>query len=118
LEIERYGDRGFLSDVVAHGDLIWVAGTVAAPDCETIEEQTSDVLREIDARLEAAGSSRDRLLSVTIWLAELSDWAAMNKIWTAWLNGVPAPARAVVGATLIASFKVEIAVTALRTRRT
>jgi enamine deaminase RidA (YjgF/YER057c/UK114 family) len=117
VNIERYNDRGFLSDVVAHGDLVWISGTVPNPDCHTIEEQTSDVLAEIGRRLKVAGSAKDKLVSVSIWLTDMNDWAAMNSVWTVWLDGAPSPARAVVGAALMAPFKVEIAATALRDRQ-
>lgn len=116
--IERYNDRGFLSDAVAHGDMVWVAGTVPDPSCVTIDEQTRNVLAEIGRRLSIAGSSKDRLLSVNIWLADMDDWGAMNRVWIEWLDGGPSPARAVVGAALVKPFKVEIAAIALKTTRT
>lgn len=116
MEIERYNDRGFLTDVVAHGEYVWVAGTVPNPGLDTIEEQTRDVLAEIERRLTIAGSSKDRLVSVNIWLTDLDDWPAMNRVWSEWLNGAPSPARAVVGAALIKPFKIEIAATAVRAK--
>jgi enamine deaminase RidA (YjgF/YER057c/UK114 family) len=115
--IERYNDRGFLSDVVAHEGWVWISGTVPDSQCRTIEEQTRDVLAQIDSRLELAGSAKDQLLSVNIWLTDMEDWRAMNEIWIEWLGGGPSPARAVVGAALMKPFKVEIAATALRNRR-
>lgn len=116
MEIERYGDLGFLSETVAHGEMVWISGMIAAPHHETVEAQTRDILAAIDRRLASAGSRKDRLLSVNIWLTDMADWAAMNAVWVEWLGDAPAPARAVVGAALVQSFKVEIAAVALRDR--
>ena len=118
MDIDRYNDRGFLSDAVTYGDWVWVAGTLADPVCHTIEDQTASVLAEIERRLKIAGSGKDRLLSVSIWLTDMNDWAAMNAVWTKWLDGIPSPARAVVGATLMWPVKIEIAATAVKAERT
>jgi enamine deaminase RidA (YjgF/YER057c/UK114 family) len=115
MQIERHNDRGFLSDVVTYGDLLWISGTVSQPKLITIEEQTRDVLREIARRLEAAGSSRADLLSVNVWLVRIEDWSTFNAIWLEWLAGTPAPARAVVESRLMSPYLIEIAATARRT---
>ena len=114
MKIERHNDRGFLSDVVAYGDLIWISGIVSQPKITTIEEQTHDVLKEIDRRLALAGSSRDNLLSVSVWLAHIEDWGVVNAIWRDWLADAPAPARAVVESRLLSPYLIEIAATACR----
>ena len=114
MKIERFDDRGFLSDIVVYGPWIWISGTVPDPSCTTIEEQTRDILSQIERRLEKVGSSKSDLLNVNIWLSDMEDWTAMNGVWTSWLDGTPAPARAVVGATLMKPYKVEIAATAVQ----
>jgi 2-iminobutanoate/2-iminopropanoate deaminase len=58
----------------------------------TIQEQTSQCLRNISAILEAAGSSMDKLVSVTVVLADEDDFAGMNEEWLKWFPSNP-PAR-------------------------
>ena len=116
MTIERINDRGFLSDVVASGEWVWIAGTVSDPTKASIEDQTRDVLAQIDQRLAAVGARKDQLLSVSVWLADIEDWAAMNGVWSEWLGETPSPARAVVGASLVRPFLIEIAATACRDR--
>ena len=114
MKIERHNDRGFLSDAIALGDLIWVAGTVSDPSLKTVQDQTRDVLREVDRRLAVFHSRREQLLSVNIWLSRIEDWGAMNAIWLEWLAGAPSPTRVVVQSHLMAPFVIEIAAVACR----
>jgi 2-iminobutanoate/2-iminopropanoate deaminase len=59
---------------------------------DTIQEQTRQCLQNISAILEAAGSSLDRVVSVTVILLEEADFAGMNEEWTKWFPANP-PAR-------------------------
>jgi 2-iminobutanoate/2-iminopropanoate deaminase len=59
---------------------------------DTIQEQTRKCLQNISAILEAAGSSLERVVSVTVILAEEADFAGMNEEWTKWFPMNP-PAR-------------------------
>jgi enamine deaminase RidA (YjgF/YER057c/UK114 family) len=55
------------------------------------------------------------MLSVTIWLADIKDFAAMNAVWDAWVPKGQTPPRACVEAKLAApQYRVEIRVTAAR----
>jgi 2-iminobutanoate/2-iminopropanoate deaminase len=58
-----------------------------------IEEQTRRVIKNLAAVLEAAGSSLDRVVKCTVMIADLNDFAAMNKIYAEYFK-TPAPARA------------------------
>ena len=58
----------------------------------TIQEQTAQCLRNIDAILQAAGSSLDKIASVTVVLAEEEDFQGMNEEWVKWFPSNP-PAR-------------------------
>jgi 2-iminobutanoate/2-iminopropanoate deaminase len=58
----------------------------------TIQEQTAQCLKNIDAILPAAGSSLDRLVSATFILADPNDFAGMNEEWVKWFPTDP-PAR-------------------------
>ena len=74
-----------------------------------IREQTRSVLAQIDRLLEEAGTDKTRILSATIYLADMGDYAAMNEVWDAWVPQGETPARATVQARLAnASYRVEI----------
>jgi len=47
----------------------------------------------VDALLEKAGPSRDKMLQAVIWLADMADFAEMNAVWDAWIPDGHAPAR-------------------------
>ena len=114
MKIQRFNDRGFLSDVVARGEWVWIAGTVSDPAIQGIAAQTQNVLEEFDRRLWACGARKDQLLSVNVWLADIDDWKPMNDVWSAWLGDIPSPARAVVQSALMKPFVVEMAAIACR----
>jgi len=66
-----------------------------------------------DRLLAEAGSGKDRMLSATIYLPDMNDFAAMNAVWEAWIVPGQAPARATVQAKLAATgYKIEIQVIA------
>ena len=103
-----------MSQAVVHGDTVYTAGQVAlkAPG-ESPARQTEAILAAIDDLLEQAGTDKSKLLSASIWLADMNDFAAMNEIWDAWIVAGNTPARACVESRLAApQFSVEIAVTA------
>ena len=100
-----------MSKIVKHNGVAYLCGQVG--DGETVAEQTRDCLARIDALLEKAGSSRDRILQAIIWLADMNDFSAMNAVWDAWVPDGHAPARACGEAKLARpALKVEIIVTA------
>ena len=91
------------SQAVRAAGLIFVSGT-APQDPQTgalvgatIQEQTHQCLRNIAAILESAGSSLDKIASVTVVLADAEDFQGMNEEWLKWFPSNP-PARQ--GATL------------------
>jgi 2-iminobutanoate/2-iminopropanoate deaminase len=78
-----------------------------------IEEQTERVLDNLKAVLEAAGSSLDRVVKTTVYLADMNEFAAMNEIYARYFSATK-PARATVQvARLPRDVKVEIDVVAL-----
>ena len=90
--IRRLAEEQRLSGAVVHGGLVWLAGQVADDAGLDAEGQTADVLRQVDALLQQAGTDKSRLLSVTVVLADCRDAPAMNRAWDRWL--APAAKRA------------------------
>ena len=112
-EIERHHGNGRMSQIVVHGDTVYLAGQVGTPG-ESVARQTQDCLDQIDTLLAEAGSDRSRILQAVIWLADMADFAEMNAVWDAWVPEGHAPARA-TGESALATpdYKVEIIVTAV-----
>ena len=85
----------------------------AAADEPTVKGQTQAILKKIDGLLAAAGTSKARLLSTTIYLADIATFDEMNAVWDAWVDPANTPARATVQAKLAQpKYLVEIAVIA------
>ena len=89
------------SQAVRVGDLVFVSGQLALrPDHaeivgDTIGEQTEQVMRNLGAILEAAGSGLDKLVKTTVYLVDLGDFAGMNEVYAQHVGDRP-PARATV----------------------
>lgn len=108
----QVGDR--MSQAVVHGGVVYTAGQVAleAPGASAAD-QTRDILQRIDGLLAEAGTDKTKLLSATIWLANMNDFAEMNEVWDAWVSQGNTPGRACVESKLAApQFTVEIGVIA------
>ena len=109
--IERIKTNDRMSQIVKHNGVVYLAGQVG--EGETVTLQTEDCLRRVDALLAEAGSSNQNILQAVIWLADINDFAEMNKVWDAWVPAGCAPARACGEARLARSdLKVEVIVTA------
>lgn len=114
--IERHHSTARMSRIVAFGDLVFLCGqTSGGSDAQGIAAQTDAVLDKIDTLLAEAGTDRTRLLSVTIHLHTMRDFAGMNACWERWLAGGPVPARTTVQAELASpELLVEMTVIAAR----
>ena len=86
------------SQAVKAAGLVFVSGTAptdpttGAIKGTTIQEQTKQCLANIQAILEAAGSSLDKIVSATVVLADEDEFAGMNEEWLRWFPSNP-PAR-------------------------
>lgn len=113
MSITRIETNQCTSRIVIHNDTVYLCGQVAADASADIQEQTQTMLDKVDALLEQAGSDREHMLSATLYLRDMKDFAAMNEIWNAWVPTGHAPARACVEARMArAELLVEISVTA------
>lgn len=114
MTIERFEPGARMSQGAAYGGLVYLAGQVAEkPEGAGVTAQTEQVLAQIDRLLAAAGSDKSRILSATIYLADIATFADMNAAWDAWVDRANPPARATVEAKLAApDYRVEIVVVA------
>jgi len=115
--IERHHTGKRMSDIVvfmpAGERVAWLAGQVAADPTADITGQARSVLSQIDALLAEIGSDKTQILSATIYLPDIKDFAAMNAVWDAWVPQGHTPARATVEAKLASpAYKIEIQVVA------
>ena len=114
MQIRRIEPGARMSQAVVANGFVFLAGQVATDPSADVEGQTRQVLGEIDRLLAIAGTRKDRIVSATIYLADVSSFAQMNKAWEAWVAPDGKPARATVEAKLVApEYKVEIQVIAL-----
>lgn len=112
--IQRIDVGPRMSQAVVHGDTVYLAGQVAKSPAD-VTGQTKVILSEIDRLLAAAGSSKEKILSATIYLADMKTFAQMNVAWDAWASAGNTPARATVEAKLAGpEYLVEIAVIAAK----
>ena len=101
-----------MSQIVTHNGTVYLAGQVGHAN-DDVTAQTKTCLEQIDALLAEAGSDKTRILQGVIWLADMSDFAAMNAVWDEWVPQGHTPARACGEAKLATpEYLVEFIVTA------
>ena len=101
MSITRLGtDRRRMSKIIIHNDTVYLCGQVARDSDAGIKEQTQTMLDKVDGLLKQAGSDRKHILSATLYIKEMKDFAEMNKVWDAWVIEGYSPARACVEASL------------------
>lgn len=90
------------------GDLVFVAGQLgirletgelAGP---SVQEQTDQIMRNLSAILESAGSGLDKLVKTTVFLLDLGDFAGMNEVYARHVGDRP-PARSTIGISALPS---------------
>lgn len=114
MSIRRIDVGPRMSQAVIHGNTVFLAGQVATTKKgRSVNEQTTEILSNIDALLAKAGTDKSKLLTANIWISDMATFGEMNAAWDAWVSPGNTPARATVEAKLAApEFTVEIMVTA------
>ncbi len=113
MSVQRIQKGKWMSQAVIHAGTVYLSGQIADDISADIRRQTSQILKKIDALLGTAGSDKTKLLTANIWLADMADFAEMNREWEVWVPEGLAPARATVQATLFTpAHRIEIAVVA------
>jgi enamine deaminase RidA (YjgF/YER057c/UK114 family) len=111
--IQRFNVEKRLSDMAVYNGVAYLAGQIPEDPTLDMEGQTRQVLDIIDGLLEEAGTNKSRILMAQIYIANMAEFAQMNKAWDEWISDGNAPPRATVEARLAnPDFKVEIVVTA------
>lgn len=100
MTIERIGSSDRMSKIVKHNGTVYLCGQTACDVGWDAAEQTRRCLEKVDGLLDEAGSHRDRILSVTIYIRDMKDFTAMNAVWDAWVAEGNKPARACVEARM------------------
>jgi enamine deaminase RidA (YjgF/YER057c/UK114 family) len=98
--IARHESGPILSQAAEHGDTVYLAGVVAKDLKKDVKGQTEEVLADIDRLLAKCGSHKSKVLSATIWVTDIRNRAAMNEVWTRWVDPKNLPVRACVEAKL------------------
>ena len=116
MSVVRHETGPRMSQVVIHGNTVYLAGVVARnASGKSMTEQTQDVLKSIDGYLAMAGTDKSKLLSTNIYITDMKNFAEMNAVWDAWVSPGNTPARATVEAKLAGpQYKIEIMVIAAR----
>jgi len=100
MTIERQETKQRMSRIVKHNGTIYLCGQVAADANTDITEQTQTMLDKVEGLLLQAGSDKEHILSVTVYIRDMKDFAQMNAVWDAWVPEGHAPARACVEARM------------------
>ena len=112
MDIDRIRPGEWNCRACMFGDLVFLSGTVADDKTLPMKEQTAQVLAKIDAVLAEAGTDKTRILSATVYLADIGRKEEMNEAWMAWIDADNLPTRTAVGVTLTPGTLVEITVCA------
>ncbi|WP_127956753.1 RidA family protein [Serratia microhaemolytica] len=112
MTIERIDPAHRWSDAVIHNGVVYYTSVPENLDADA-SAQTANALAAIDSLLARVGSDKSRILDATIFLANSTDFAAMNAAWDSWVVPGAAPTRCTVEAKLMnPKFKVEIKIIA------
>ena len=87
---------GPYSQAIAIGELVFTSGQIpinpetGSVDAEGITAQAEQVMKNLGAVLEAAGTSYEKTVKTTCFLADMSDFAAFNEVYSKYFTGKPA----------------------------
>lgn len=98
--IIRHDPDRKLSDAVEYNGVVYLAGQVAEDTSANMKAQTESVLRQIDVLLARCGSGKSRILTATVYVADMTQKPQMDEAWLAWVDAAHPPARATVEAKL------------------
>ena len=100
MEIRRYPQQSNRSDLVIYNGLAYFSGITAREGCETLREQTKDILEQYDALLAEAGIKRENLIMANTFLADIDNGDEYGEVWHEWVGDVTPPAGICVQAKI------------------
>ena len=113
--IARMETTDRMSKIVIHQDTVYLCGQVADNSDAPIGPQTENMLAKVERLLQQAGSGKEHMLSATIYLRDMKDFAGMNAVWDQWVPQGHAPVRACVEARMARpDLLVEVSIVAAR----
>jgi len=103
-----------MSKAVVFGNFVFLSGQVASISASgNVADQTRETLQIIDTILANVGTNKNRVISATVHLADISTFDEMNEAWNLWVSKTNPPARTTVEARLARpEYKVEITIIA------
>lgn len=112
--ITRHHVGARLSETAVHHGTVYLAGQIPEnnPGAD-MRVQTEEVLGHVERLLNEAGSSKAHILSCQIYVADATDFAAMNAVWDAWVvPGHTPPRCTVIAPALNPAYRIEVVVVA------
>jgi enamine deaminase RidA (YjgF/YER057c/UK114 family) len=109
--IRHFGPGATRARAVIHDGRVYTVATSPVKS-KSMEEQTREALKQVDAHLAEAGTDKSRLLSVSVFITDMSKKAEMNRAWDAWVDSANPPQRACMGVQLEGEDMVEFVVVA------
>ena len=88
-----------MSRIVVHNNTVYLCGQVGEANTP-IKDQAEEMLARVDKLLIEAGSSKEHMLSATVYLSDIRYFAAFNEVWDTWIVPGNPPARACVEARM------------------
>ena len=114
MSIKRYEPNGRYSRVVENNGILYLSGLVCKNPDGDIKQQTAEVLERIEETLSKYGSDKEHILTMTLYLADMSLFGEMNSVYDAWVSKENRPTRACVQGKLASEeFLLEIVCTAV-----
>lgn len=100
MDITRTGKTDRMSRIVKYGNTVYLCGQVAKSYDDDIQGQTKTTLEKIEELLNEAGTKKENILSVTVYIKDMNMFSSMNEIWDGWVDKENPPARTCVEAKM------------------
>ena len=112
MEIKRYPQHSNRSDVVICNGFAYFAGITAREGCETLREQTKDILEQYDALFAETGVKKENLVMANTFLYDCDNGDEYGEVWHEWVGDVTPPAGICVQAKIKDGKKIILAMIA------
>lgn len=100
--IERNEQTPIMHRVVKHGGVLYLGGMAATDKSLDFRGQARQTLDRIEEQLNRYGSSKQQVLTATVYLTDLAEKEALNEVWQSFFSPDILPARATVGVAQLA----------------